>query len=383
MKFMSKSDERMEKLESNVVAVGTQMKMFETQLGQLANAFTNLHQQGQFPSNTTVNPKEHCKAINLRSGTTYEGPKMPKDEIVSPVDEKEAEEVTVERHQKERVKQQFSKFLEIFKKLHINLPLVEALQEMPQYAKFLKDIISRKKRLGEFETVNLNEECSAILQKKLPAKLKDPGSFTISCIIGGQQFGKALCDLGASINLMPLSIFQRLAIGEMKPTSIALQMADRSVTYPRRIVEDVLVKVNEFIFPADFVVLDFEEDKSISLILGRPFLATGRALIDVANGELTLRVNDESHTFSIYRALKFYDEKEDIDMEECKLLSLVDSYDTPSSWKGLGDPLEACISHFFFSADFDFPLDMHLFSDELFECCSALESVAEIARRKG
>ncbi|XP_057775478.1 uncharacterized protein LOC130994454 [Salvia miltiorrhiza] len=341
MKFMSKSDERMEKLESNAVAVGTQMKMFETQLGQLANAFTNLHQQGQFPSNTTVNPKEHCKAINLRSGTTYEGPKMPEDEIVSPVDEKEAEEVTVE------------------------------------------DIISRKKRLGEFETVNLNEECSAILQKKLPAKLKDPGSFTISCIIGGQQFGKALCDLGASINLMPLSIFQRLAIGEMKPTSIALQMADRSVTYPRGIVEDVLVKVNEFIFPADFVVLDFEEDKTIPLILGRPFLATGRALIDVANGELTLRVNDENHTFSIYRALKFYDEKEDIDMEECKLLSLVDCYDTPSSWKGLGDPLEACISHFFFSADFDFPLDMHLFSDQLFECCSALESVAEIAHRKG
>ncbi|XP_057811294.1 uncharacterized protein LOC131025517 [Salvia miltiorrhiza] len=289
MKFMSKSEERMEKLESNAVAVGSQMKMFETQLGQLANAFTNLHQQGQFPSYTTVNPKERCKAINLRSGTTYEGPKMPEDEIVSPVDEKEAEEVTVERHQKERVKQQFSKFLEIFKKFHINLPLVEALQEMPQYAKFLKDIISRKKRLGEFETVNLNEECSAILQKKLPAKFKDRGSFTISCIIGGQQFGKALCDLGASINLMPLSIFQQLAIGEMKPTSIALQMADRSVTYPRGIVEDVLVKVNEFIFPADFVVLDFEEDKTISLILGRPFLATGRALIDVANGELTLR----------------------------------------------------------------------------------------------
>ncbi|XP_057811782.1 uncharacterized protein LOC131026018 [Salvia miltiorrhiza] len=383
MKFVAKSDEMMEKLESNAAAVGTQMKMFETQLGQLANAFTNLHQQGQFPSNTTVNPKEHCKAINLRSGTTYEGPKMPEDEIVSPVDEKEAEEVTVERHQKEKVKQQFSKFLEIFKKLHINLPLVEALQEMPQYAKFLKDIISRKKRLGEFETVNLNEECSAILQKKLPAKLKDPGSFTISCIIGGQQFGKALCDLGASINLMPLSIFQQLAIGEMKPTSIALQMADRSVTYPRGIVEDVLVKVNEFIFPADFVVLDFEEDKTIPLILGRPFLATGRALIDVANGELTLRVNDESHTFSIYRALKFYDEKEDIDIEECKLLSLVDSCDTPSSWKGLGDPLEACISHFFFSTDFDFPLDMHLFSDELFECCSALESVAEIAPRRG
>ncbi|XP_057775184.1 uncharacterized protein LOC130994168 [Salvia miltiorrhiza] len=133
-----------------------------------------------------------------------------------------------QRHKKERVKEQFSKFLEIFKKVHINISLVEALQEMPQYARFLKDIISGKKRLGEFETVNLNEECSAILQRKLLAKVKDPGSFTHSCIIGGQHFGRSFCDLGARINLMPLSIFQQLAIGELKHTSLRLQMADRT-----------------------------------------------------------------------------------------------------------------------------------------------------------
>ncbi|XP_057784937.1 uncharacterized protein LOC131002459 [Salvia miltiorrhiza] len=113
---------------------------------------------------------------------------------------------------------------------------------MPQYAKFLRDVVSRKKKLGDFETVNLNEECSAILQRKLHAKIKDSSSFTLSCIIGGQQFGRALCDLGASINLMHLSIFQRLAIGEMKPTSMVLQMVDRLVTYPHGVVEDVLVR---------------------------------------------------------------------------------------------------------------------------------------------
>ncbi|XP_057803280.1 uncharacterized protein LOC131018583 [Salvia miltiorrhiza] len=177
---------------------------------------------------------------------------------------------------------------------------------MPQYAKFLKDIVSRKKKMGEFESVKLNEECNAILQRKLPAKIKDLGSFNISCIIGGQHFEKALCDLGANINLMPLSVFQQLTIGELKPTSMRLQMADRSVTYPCGIVEDVLVKVGDFIFPADFVVLDIEDDNKIPLILGRSFLATGRALIDVEKEELTLRVHDESQKFSVYEPCRIY-----------------------------------------------------------------------------
>ncbi|XP_074327826.1 uncharacterized protein LOC141665743 [Apium graveolens] len=146
---------------------------------------------------------------------------------------------------------------------------------MPSYVKFMKDILSRKRRLEEFVTVALTEECSAILQKKLPPKLKDPGSFTIPCTIGMQCFGKALYDLGASVNLMPLSIFTKLGVGEVKPTSVILQLADRSLAYPRGIVEDVIVKVDTFIFPADFIVLDIEEESEIPLLLGRPFLATG------------------------------------------------------------------------------------------------------------
>ncbi|XP_062118743.1 uncharacterized protein LOC133832413 [Humulus lupulus] len=145
------------------------------------------------------------------------------------------------------------------------------------------------------------------LQKKLPQKVKDPRKFTIPCTIGGSSFDKALCDLGASINLMPLSIFKKLGVGEVKPTTITLQLADHSLTYPRGVIEDVLVKVDKFIFPTNFVVLDMEEDHEISIILGRPFLATGRALIDVQGGHLTLRVNNEVVKFNIYQALKQHD----------------------------------------------------------------------------
>ena len=127
----------------------------------------------------------------------------------------------------------------------------------------------------------LTEESSAILQKKLSPKLKDPGSFTIPCTIGKSYFDRALCDLGASINLMALSIFRKLGLGEVKTTTISLQLADRSIKYPRGVIEDVLVKVDKFIFPTDFIVLDIDEDEEIPLILGRTFLATGRTLIDV------------------------------------------------------------------------------------------------------
>ncbi|XP_010276560.1 PREDICTED: uncharacterized protein LOC104611272 [Nelumbo nucifera] len=146
---------------------------------------------------------------------------------------------------------------------------------MPKYAKFLKEVMPNKRKWEDCEMVKLNEECSAILQNKLPPKLKDPGNFSIPCTIGNAEFEKALCDLGASINLMPYSIFKRLGLHELTSTTITLQLADRSIKYPRGIVEDVLVKVGNFIIPADFIVLDMEEDRSMPLILGRPFLATG------------------------------------------------------------------------------------------------------------
>ncbi|XP_065623782.1 uncharacterized protein LOC136065049 [Quercus suber] len=182
-----------------------------------------------------------------------------------------------QRLQKNNMDDQFSKFLSIFKQLHINIPLIEVLEQMPKYAKFLKDIISKNRKLEEHETVMLTEESSAILQKKLLPKLKDPGSFTIPCTIGKSYFDRALCDLGAN----------------------------RSIKYPRGVIENVLVKVDKFIFPADFMVLDMDEDEELPLILGRPFLAMGRTLIDGHQGKLVLRVGEDEVTFDVFKSMEF------------------------------------------------------------------------------
>ncbi|XP_052290039.1 uncharacterized protein LOC127899933 [Citrus sinensis] len=190
---------------------------------------------------------------------------------------------------------------------------------MPNYVKFLKDILARKRRLGEFETVALTQESSHMLQSKIPTKLKDPGSFTIPCSIGTRYAGRALCDLGASINLMPLSVFKQLGVGECRLTTVTLQLADRSHAYPEGKIEDVLVKVDKFIFPVDFIVLDFEADKEVPIILGRPFLATGKTLIDVQKGELTMRVNNQQVTFNVLEAMRNPDE-----IEDCNFLSVMD-----------------------------------------------------------
>ncbi|XP_062113182.1 uncharacterized protein LOC133824321 [Humulus lupulus] len=193
---------------------------------------------------------------------------------------------------------------EVFKKLHINIPFTEALEQMPTYVKFMKEILSKKIKMEDYETVALTKECSAILQRKLPQKLRDPGSFTIPCTIGKFKCKHALCDLGASINLMPLFVFRRLGLGEARPTTVTLQLADRSVKHPRGIIEDVLVKVDKFIFPTDFIVIDMDEDIDVPIILGRPFLAIGQALIDVQKGELKLRVQGDEVVFNFLKAMK-------------------------------------------------------------------------------
>ncbi|XP_070676285.1 uncharacterized protein [Malus domestica] len=184
----------------------------------------------------------------------------------------------------------FSEILDLFKKVHINLALLDAVKQIPSYAKFLKDICTNKKRFVEHEKVMLSEECSVVLQQKLPPKLKDPGSFTIPYTIGKFSFEKVLFDLGASVNLMPFTIFKQLGLGEMKSTLVSLQLADLSITYPRGIIEDVLVRVDQFILLVDFLVLDMKKDREIPIILGRPFMATAGTLIDVQKGLLTLRV---------------------------------------------------------------------------------------------
>ncbi|CAJ2666538.1 unnamed protein product [Trifolium pratense] len=194
--------------------------------------------------------------------------------------------------------------------LQINIPFAEVLEQMPVYAKFMKDLLTKKRKPLDDDTIDMTEECSAIIQKKLPQKKKDPGSFTIPCSIGNISVGRALCDLGASINLMPLSMMKKIPGAVAKPTKMQLSLADRSIVHPYGILHDVLVRVAEFVFPADFVILDMEDDAEVEpLLLGRPFLATGRALIDVEMGELMLRTHGEQVMFNVFKAMKHHDDE--------------------------------------------------------------------------
>ncbi|XP_075110416.1 uncharacterized protein LOC142181301 [Nicotiana tabacum] len=176
--------------------------------------------------------------------------------------------------------------------------------EMPGYTKMIKNLMSRKFDFQDLATVTLTQTCSAVVTRPVAEKLYDPGSFTIPCTIGNFAFAKALCDLGASINLMPLAVYKKLGIGRAGPTSMLLQLADRTVKRPSGILEDVLVQVGKFVFPADFVILDCKVDEEIPIILGRPFLAIGRALIDYETGELKMRLNDEEITFNMQKSMR-------------------------------------------------------------------------------
>ena len=166
--------------------------------------------------------------------------------------------------------------------------------------------------------------------------MKNPRSFTIPCKIGNSIFERALCDLGASINLMPLSIFKRVGLGEARPATVTLKLADRSLKHPWGVIEDVLVKVDKFIFPAYFIVLYIEEDKEILIILGRPYLATGRAMINVQKGELKLRVQDDEVIFSVFNEVRHPAER-----DACFMIEAIEAI-VPSQ-SGLTDPLEASL----------------------------------------
>ncbi|KAK1419647.1 hypothetical protein QVD17_28881 [Tagetes erecta] len=300
------------------------------------------NQVGPFSANTYTNQNAHAKAVTTHSGRGGEREVTPpedEEEMDAEIEmetpggtqkrvipastasngefvekkrevEKKIPEVDLtrvpypERLKNQKYAKDYGHFLELFKQLKVNLPFIEALQHMPRYAKFLKDLLSNKKKLEDLSSVSLNAHCSAVVQSKLPEKLADPGIFTIPCLFGGATVNHALADLGASINLMPYSLYQKLDLGDPTPTRMSISLADRSVKYPRGIVENLLVKVDKFVFPVDFVILDMEADDQVPLILGRPFLRTAKALIDVYDGQITLRVGDEAVTFDVIKAMK-------------------------------------------------------------------------------
>ncbi|XP_076958364.1 uncharacterized protein LOC143634070 [Bidens hawaiensis] len=363
---------RFDQMQSGLAKSSFYCGTIENQVGQIAQLFS-ARPQGSLPSNTETNPRAEAKAITLRSGrstipvdASVSTPKPIADEIEtetpSEVQPRLIPESTTQtsepvrtyvppipypgRLKKQKMEEQYGKFLELFKQLHINLPFLDALIEMPKYAKFLKEVLLNKKKLEELSCVTLNEECSVVLQNKLPKKMTVPDSFTIPCLIGSLSVSNALADLGASINLMPYYVFVKLDLGEPKPTCMSIQLAGRSVKYPRGIVENILVKIDKFVFPVDFVILDMDEDKNVPLILGRPFLATARALIDVCTGRLTHRVGDEEVTFDIGRSVRHPHDHDDVlyidTVESCVCENIQDmceeySLDTQLCVRGISD----------------------------------------------
>nr|XP_009625147.1 uncharacterized protein LOC104116068 [Nicotiana tomentosiformis] len=259
-------------------AQAASVRNLECQMGQLASA-QNTRPVGALPSDTEANLKASINSILLQNES-----EKPDEEAVA----KQPPPLVArpppsfpQRLQKVKDNAAYKQFLDILKQVQINIPLVDIPQEVPKYAKDIKDIVENKRKLTEFETVALTKECSSRIQSKLPQKLEDPGSFTIQISIGKHTVGQDLCDLGVSINLMPLSVFRQLGLGEPHPTTVILQLADRSLAHTEGVIEDVLVQVGSFIFPADFIILDYEPDQEVPFILGHPLLSTGRAIIDV------------------------------------------------------------------------------------------------------
>ncbi|KAM1333739.1 hypothetical protein ACFX2F_009736 [Malus domestica] len=169
--------------------------------------------------------------------------------------------------------------LDTFRKVQVNIPLLDAIKQVPKYAKFLNELCTTRKRASNKEVVRVSENVSVVLQRKLPPKCKDPGNFTIPCVIGNTRFESAMLDLGASINVMPYSIYASMNLGELKNDGMIIQLADRSNAYPKGVLEDVLVQMNHLVFPADFYVLEMEDSNHSSqlpILLGRPFMKIAR-----------------------------------------------------------------------------------------------------------
>ncbi|XP_050909068.1 uncharacterized protein LOC127122832 [Lathyrus oleraceus] len=312
-------------------------------MSQIAQQLAGSQAPGALPSATVTNLREHnnVSVLTTRSGKSKEVPEkdgnqedqlleveleikeneVVSEEVVVPklvVKEKVSEPKPVVKlpfptrnKKKAQHEKNFEKFLEMFKKLEIKIPFFETLEQMPSYAKFMKDIISKKRNI-DTDPIVLTETCSAILQgcdsMKIPVKKKDRGSVTIPCSIGDRSFKKALIDLGASVSLMLLSIYKRLGIGKVQDTRMTLQFADHYVKRPYGVVDDILVNIDKFVFSVDFVILEMPEDEEIPLILGRPFLEIGRCLIDIEEGTMTLKVYDEELKIDVRNTMRYKDD---------------------------------------------------------------------------
>ncbi|GJW46259.1 reverse transcriptase domain-containing protein [Tanacetum coccineum] len=313
------------------------MKNMQNQNQNMQNQMTNLTDMltkfmntntastsgsGSLPSNTVANPKSDLKAITTQSGVSYDGPQVPPPPSSLPKVVEHEPEVTKDtvqpsteniqppvaqtqtqidepvvapkakptlpypsRINKEKLREKDDllalKFMEIFRNLHFELSFADALLHMPKFAPMFRKLLNNKDKIIDLIKTPVNENCSAVILKKFPEKLGDPGRFLIPCDFPEMDECLALADLGASINLMPLSVWEKLNLPDLTKTRMILELADRTISTPTGIAEDVFMKVRTFFFPVDFVVVDYIADPRVPLILGRPFLRTARALIDV------------------------------------------------------------------------------------------------------
>nr|GEW01821.1 reverse transcriptase domain-containing protein [Tanacetum cinerariifolium] len=331
---------------------------FESYIKANDAVLRNMQNQGQrsgtLPSNTITNPKEELKGITTRSSVAYQGPtistpskvvkqgtEVTKDQVQTPssqsttpvqppVAQSETQTLVSDpvvapvsammpnlkssipyplRRDNERrhdqANEQIEKFYKIFKDMSFEISSTDALILMPKFASTLKALIGNKEKLSEMARTPINEHCLAVILNKLPRKLRDLGKFLIPCKFPGMDECLALADLDASINLMPLSVWEALSLLELTPTCMTLKLADHSVSKPIGIAKDVSFNVGVLHFPADFVVVDFKPDPQVPLILGRCFLKTSRALIDVYKGELTLRIGNEAITYNLDQTVRY------------------------------------------------------------------------------
>ena len=297
-----------------------------------------VQEKGKFPSQTQPNPRglhevsssnepnsrmDEVKAIiTLRSGKELKQPAPKAVKQGQEAEETEPEEVVIKqtaekkstpppfpqalKAKKKAINQ--AEMLEVLRQVKVNIPLLDMIKQVLTYAKFLKDLCTVKRGLNVDKKAFLTKQVSAIIQCKTPVKYKDPGCPTISVNIGGTCVEKALLDLGASVNLLPYSMYKQLGLGELKPTSITLSLADKSIKIPTGTVEDVLIQVDKFYYPVDFVVLDIEpaaiEANYVPIILGRPFLATSNAIINCQNGLMQLTFGNMTLELNIFHLSK-------------------------------------------------------------------------------
>ncbi|GJX39445.1 reverse transcriptase domain-containing protein [Tanacetum coccineum] len=303
------------------------------------------------PSNTIPNPRNEAKAITTRSGVSYDGPpipppvvekesevtkdtELPSTEDIQPpplVQEQTKDKEPIEepsfvankakpnlpypsRLNKQKIREKddilSSKFMEIFRNLHFEISFADALIHMPKFASMFKKMLNNKDKLIELTKTPLNENCSAVVLKKLPEKLGDPGRFLIPCDFSEFDSYLALADLGASINLMPLSIWKKLQLSGLTETKMVLELADRTISKPTGVAENVFVKVGKFYFPADFVVLDFIADPRVPLILGRPYPEGDILILEALHKNIHYRHQNQELVPRFKKDLKVVEPKE-------------------------------------------------------------------------